>query len=186
MTDRWVNLLTLATLPNLVSCSRFALIPAIGWSIVNDVAMLSIGLFLVVVVSDFLDGIIARRSGQETRLGTLLDHGADATFVISITAVFAWLGLLPWLLPPLIAFAFLQYTLDSRLFTGASLRPSGIGRWNGIAYFIITGCAIFVHHFSIGTALRTALMICGWLLVVTTIVSITERAMHLIRVRPRS
>ena len=97
MTDRCANLIAVATLPNLVSCVRFALIPAVGWSIVNDLAMLSIGLFLVVVVSDFLDGIIARRSGQETRLGTLLDHGADATFVISITAVFAWLGLLPCL-----------------------------------------------------------------------------------------
>ena len=186
MTDRCANLIAVATLPNLVSCVRFALIPAVGWSIVNDLAMLSIALFIVVVVSDFLDGIIARRSGHETRLGTLLDHGADATFVISITAVFAWIGLLPWLLPSLIALAFLQYTMDSHVFAGSSLRPSSIGRWNGIAYFIITGCAIFVHHFSIGTALSTALMICGWLLVGTTILSISERAMRLVGVRPGS
>jgi cardiolipin synthase len=186
VTDRCINFLTFVTLPNLVSCSRFALIPAIGWSIVNDIATLSFGLFLVVVVSDFLDGIIARRTGQETRLGTLLDHGADATFVVSITAIFAWIGLLPWLLPPLIALAFLQYILDSHVFAGATLRPSVIGRWNGIAYFVITGCAIFVHHFSTDAALTTALMICGWLLVGTTIVSITERAIHLIRAPLRS
>ncbi len=186
MTDRGVNVLTILTLPNIVSCSRVAVIPAIGWSIVNHLAVLSIGLFFVVVMSDFLDGIIARRTGQETRLGTLLDHGADATFVVSISAFFAWLGLLPWVLPPLIAIAFLQYMLDSHVFTGANLRPSTIGRWNGIAYFIITGCAICVHHFSTGTALSTALFVSGWLLAGTTVISITERAIHLTRARRRS
>jgi phosphatidylglycerophosphate synthase len=183
MPDREVNSTTFMTLPNLVSCSRVALIPAFGWAIVNNNAALSIGLFSVVVMSDILDGIIARRTGQETRLGTLLDHGADATFIVSVTALFAWLGLLPWLLPPLIALAFIQYVLDSHVFTGANLRPSLVGRWNGIAYFVFTGGAIFVHHFSTDPGVVLVLRGCGWLLAGTTVVSIAQRAIHFMRTR---
>lgn len=186
MTNREANSTKFLTLPNLVSCSRIVLIPAIGWTILNKHAALTIGLFVVVIVSDILDGIIARRTRQETRLGTLLDHGADAIFVVCITALFAWLGLLPWVLPPLIGFAFIQYALDSQVFTGAKLRPSSIGRWNGIAYFVVTGCAIFVHHFSSGAVFVSLLVSCGWLLAGTTAISILQRALHLLAARRNS
>lgn len=185
MTTRDVNATTIFTLPNLVSCSRVALIPAILWTILNNHATLTIGLFLVVVVSDIVDGIIARRTRQETRLGTLIDHGADAMFVLCVTALFAWLGLLPWVLPPLIGIAFIQYALDSHVFTEAVLRPSSIGRWNGIAYFVVTGFAITVHHFAPATVLAPVLVGCGWLLAATTTISIAQRALYILSSRSR-
>ena len=180
MTIREVDATPFLTLPNLVSCSRVALIPAICWTIINNHAALTIGVFMLIVASDILDGIIARRTQQETRLGTFVDHGADAFFVVSITTLFAWIGLLPWILPPLIGFAFIQYALDSRVFTGAALRPSSIGRWNGIAYFAITGFAIIVHHASFALDLMPTLTVCGWLVAGTTAISITQRALFIL------
>ncbi len=185
MNTREVNAITIFTLPNLVSCSRVALIPVILWTIINNYAALTVGLFLAVVASDIVDGVIARNTGQETRLGTLIDHGADALFVVCVTALFSWLGLIPWMLPPLIGIAFIQYALDSHVFAGAVLRPSSIGRWNGIAYFVVTGGAIFIHHFSSDPAFAMALTGCGWLLVLSTLISIAQRARHFLSARSR-
>ena len=43
----------------------------------------------------------------------------------------------PLVLPGLVAAAFVQYTLDSRALAGQRLRASALGRWNGIAYFVL-------------------------------------------------
>jgi cardiolipin synthase len=178
-----INKSAVVTLPNIVSLSRVALTPVMIWAILNDHGAVAIGLFVIVVTSDILDGFIARQTGQETRLGTLLDHGADATFVVSVTGLCAYLGLLPPLLPALIAIAFMQYVLDSHVFAGASLRPSVIGRWNGIAYFVASGSAIVVYHYARDPAIVAALRTFGWLLVATTVFSIAQRIIHLVQTR---
>jgi cardiolipin synthase len=170
---------TVVTLPNIVSLSRVVVTPVMVWAVLENHGVVALGLFCLVVTSDMLDGFIARRTGQETRLGTLLDHGADATFVVSVTGLCAYLGLLPPLLPALIAIAFIQYVLDSHVFAGASLRPSAIGRWNGIAYFVVAGTAIVVHHYLSAPGIVVALRAFGWLLVASTVFSIAQRTIHL-------
>ena len=173
----------LLTVPNVVSLSRLAFTPAVAWAILQGRGVLALGLFALVVTSDMLDGFIARRRRQVTRVGTLLDHGADAIFVISMTALCAHLGLLPSFLSPLIALAFIQYVLDSHVLAGAGLRASVIGRWNGIAYFAAVGSAIFVHHYARGAGIVSLLWAAGCVLAATTVISITERAVHLLRRR---
>ena len=171
------------TLPHLLSLSRIALIPAIAGAILNGAGVVSIALFCFAVASDVLDGLIARRQQQASKLGTMLDHGSDAAFVTAICALCAHLGLLPMLLAPLIAIAFVQYLLDSHVLEGADLRPSGIGRLNGIAYFVIVGMAILVHHYVRVPVIISALQTLGWLLVATTLVSIVERGIHVLQAR---
>jgi phosphatidylglycerophosphate synthase len=178
------ELMRFLTLPHLLSLSRIALAPAIACAILGDAGTISIGLFCLAVLTDVLDGRIARGRQQTSRLGTSLDHGADAIFVTAVCAVFAYLGLLPPFLPPLIAIAFIQYLLDSRVLDGANLRPSALGRWNGIAYFVIAGCAILAHHYAADPVAVSVVRALGWILVATTLLSIAERALHLLRVRP--
>ena len=175
--------MTFLTLPHLLSLSRIALIPAIAGAILGGAGAVSIALFCFVVLTDVLDGRIARRRHQTSTLGTALDHGSDAVFVTAVCALYAYLGLLPQALPPLIAIAFIQYLFDSHVLDGASLRPSAVGRFNGIAYFVIVGGAIVVHHYARDPFFVATLRNLGWFLVATTSLSIAERAIHVRRAR---
>lgn len=164
------------TVPNVLSLSRLPLAAGVVWALFADRISIGMLLFALAVLSDVLDGRLARARHQTTRLGTLLDHGADASFVTAVTTAAAVLGLLPGLLPPLIAIAFLQYLLDSHVLTGASLRRSQLGRYNGIAYYCIAGAALAVGHLdSPPPPLLEALNGCGLLLIASTLVSMIQR-----------
>lgn len=183
MSEPNLERMNLLTLPNSLSLSRIALIPVIAWAILAGAGEVAIGVFCFVVVTDVLDGLIARRSQQVSHIGTLLDHGSDAVFVTAVSTVCAYLGLLPPLLPLLIAIAFIQYLLDSHVLEGASFRRSRLGRCNGIAYFVVTALAVVVHHYANDAVFVSAVRTLGWLLVATTLVSIAERTVHSLHVR---
>jgi phosphatidylglycerophosphate synthase len=168
----------IATIPNLLSLSRIVIVPALIVALAYRMELLAVSIFCVVVISDFLDGIIARRSSTLSARGALIDHGSDAIFVCAMTAYFAYLDVLPRILPALIAIAFIQYSIDSRKQGNTGLRASQIGRWNGIAYFAITGLAIAVHLFAIDSVFRDILNLFAYLLCASTVVSIISRAVH--------
>jgi cardiolipin synthase (CMP-forming) len=66
------------TIPNLISSVRILAIPAFVALIVNDdTASAGIVLFAVVAATDWIDGAVARRTGQVSQLGTILDPVAD-------------------------------------------------------------------------------------------------------------
>ena len=49
----------------------------------------AIGLFVAMAVSDYVDGFIARHYNQQTRLGTILDPGADKVMTNAVYIVLA-------------------------------------------------------------------------------------------------
>ncbi|HEX7248444.1 MAG TPA: CDP-alcohol phosphatidyltransferase family protein [Actinomycetota bacterium] len=66
------------TLPNAISFARILAIPVFCALIVDpDTTALGIVVFGVVVATDWIDGTIARRTGQVTELGKVLDPVAD-------------------------------------------------------------------------------------------------------------
>jgi len=66
------------TVPNLISAFRIALIPVFWTLIVDpDTTAWGIVLFGLVVATDWVDGTIARRTGQVSELGKVLDPVAD-------------------------------------------------------------------------------------------------------------
>ncbi len=66
------------TLPNLVSLGRVLLIPPVVWLILRK-GTEAAGLlaFAAVAATDWVDGAIARRTGQVSELGKVLDPAAD-------------------------------------------------------------------------------------------------------------
>lgn len=79
-------------LPNLLSLARAAVVPALPFS---SPALLA-AILIPAGITDGIDGALARRRGEETRLGVWLDGGVD-TLVLSAAAVGAARdGLLPW------------------------------------------------------------------------------------------
>ena len=137
------------------------------------------GILLTAIASDYLDGRVARARGTASADGQLFDHATDCVFVTACLTGAALAGDAPWLLPPLIAAAFLQYVLDSRYFQQRkSLRMSAIGRWNGIFYFVplvliaaarmIEPLSPFLH--------QTTTLLC-YALILSTLTSIADRAL---------
>ncbi|MGH2554797.1 MAG: CDP-alcohol phosphatidyltransferase family protein [Actinomycetota bacterium] len=68
----------IATFPNLLSLTRILLIPVFVWLILNH-GTEAAGLILLtaVVATDWIDGYVARRTGQVSNLGKILDPVAD-------------------------------------------------------------------------------------------------------------
>jgi CDP-diacylglycerol--glycerol-3-phosphate 3-phosphatidyltransferase len=136
------------------------------------------------IVSDLADGALARRLGTASAAGRLLDHAADVLFVTSGLVAGAVRGTFPWILPVLVAAAFAQYAIDSYVVDRArELRPSRLGRYNGILYFVPLAGDIAVRLG--GHALRPFLTALVWLLVASTLLSMGERLLVALTARPR-
>ena len=114
----------------------------------------------------------ARRAPSDS----LIDHGADALFVITGCTALAVRGELPGWLPVAILFAFTQYVVDSR--PGPALRGSWLGRWNGIAYFVAVGIPIVRDALGLAWPPAGFVRAVGWLLVATTVLSVLDRLRH--------
>lgn len=78
------------TVPNVLTMARMALIPPIGWLVYRGGPFgWMIGLLLVAVATDWLDGQIARRTGSVSEWGKILDPTADklAAAVVTLALV---------------------------------------------------------------------------------------------------
>jgi len=143
--------------------------------------MMLLAFIIVAVASDVLDGKVARSTGTASAAGRYFDHGTDFLFVTCGLAGAAYAGYITPLLPPLIIFAFTQYVLDSRfLHREKQLRMSQIGRWNGILYFVplvVLALAGLESFAGIAAGLSTLATGFAWALVLSTLVSIVDRAL---------
>jgi len=173
----------LATRANALTLARLALAPLLAWAICAPAATLALICFALAVASDLADGRVARRFGEASPLGGFLDHAIDATFVASGLAALALLGLVPALLPALVLAAFAQYALDSRALAGRPLRASALGRWNGIAYFVLLGIPVVRDGLALGWPADALVRALGWALVATTCASMADRGIALLRAR---
>jgi cardiolipin synthase len=90
------------TIPNLLSMARLVGVPVFLWLILwpefggpncDGWALLILALS---GVSDYLDGKLARKWGQISRLGQLLDPAADRLYVLSTLLGLTWREIIPW------------------------------------------------------------------------------------------
>ena len=173
----------LRTRANALTALRLLCGPLLVLALLERAVLASALLFWVAVASDLLDGRVARRFGESSALGGFLDHVTDAAFVSLGLAALVLRGEAPWLLPLLVALAFVQYTLDSRVVEGGALRASALGRWNGIAYFVPVGTVVVRDALGLAWPSRGLVLALGWLLVVSTLLSMADRARALTRAR---
>lgn len=69
-------------LPIILTFSRIFLIPFFIF-VAEDYPVLAVLIFSIAAITDFLDGYLARRSGQITNFGIILDPIADKFLIIS-------------------------------------------------------------------------------------------------------
>ena len=171
------------TRANALTLARAASAPALAFAITSGHALGAAGLFAFAVASDLADGRIARRRGEASPFGGLLDHASDALCVTAGLGALAHVGEVPLVLPWLVAAAFLQYVFDSRAAGSRALRASPLGRWNGIAYFVLLGTPLVRDVLGLGWPAPAPVRALGWGLVASTLLSMADRAVALLRSR---
>jgi CDP-diacylglycerol--glycerol-3-phosphate 3-phosphatidyltransferase len=154
------------TLPNAVGFVRIALIPVflvLALSSGDGRDTLATVLFAVIAWSDYLDGMIARVTGQYSRLGALMDPLTDRLLILS-GAVVAWhFELLPrWALAVLAARELLMLVLTRvALRHRMDLQVNMMGRWAvwptmsalGVAFILETPVSDVLLYLGLGMTL---------------------------------
>jgi cardiolipin synthase (CMP-forming) len=85
------------TIPNAISALRLLGIPLYVWLILSQGAY---GLAVIVLgiagATDWIDGYLARRLNQQSRLGEILDPLADRLYIAATIISLALVDLIPW------------------------------------------------------------------------------------------
>ena len=163
------------SLPDYISLSRACLALPCAIFVFNEQWIAAAIVFTLAVISDLIDGYLARKLSVTSRRGSILDHSSDAFFVVCCFFALAWMGYITWWLPVLVAAAFLQYTMDSRIFTGGWLIGNWLGRYNGIFYFLLCGYPIYQQALEIRIFSDRLIELFGWLLLLSTLASMIHR-----------
>ncbi len=145
-------------LPNSITLSRIAAIPVLIWMFsahapiqapgLQEVALAA--LFIFAATTDGVDGYLARRRGQVTTVGILLDPLADKLLVSA--AFIALVAYTPAIVPPWIAILvigreFLVSGLRSiAAAEGFTIEASEIGKLKTVLQIVAVSAAILAHR----------------------------------------
>lgn len=85
------------TVPNILSFARLLGIPLFLWLVVGqEEDVLGFVVLVIAGVTDWLDGYLARRWNQSTRLGVMLDPLVDRLYIAAVLLGLALRGIIPW------------------------------------------------------------------------------------------
>jgi len=91
-------------IPNLLTLLRIALLPAVVWRFLQGDSKGALFYYIVAMLTDAVDGFIARAFNQITSLGKLLDPIADKLSLLTLTTLFVMDGQIPvWVLGIILA-----------------------------------------------------------------------------------
>ncbi|MGN6257712.1 MAG: CDP-alcohol phosphatidyltransferase family protein [Solirubrobacterales bacterium] len=175
------------TIPNLVGYARLAALPVflvLAYGTDDGTSVASAMVFWAIAAGDYLDGILARVTGQYSRLGALLDPLVDRLTILS-GAVVCWsFELLPrWALALLALRELAMLLLSSYgLRHGVDVEVNWPGR---ISVFPIMG-GIFLALLAPGWV-ATALLIWGLAMAIAATVLYAQEGLRAVRAtRPAS
>jgi len=83
------------SIPNSITFVRIVIIPVFVTALVYNRVDYALWLFIVASISDLLDGLLARMTDQQTRLGAFLDPLADKFLLVTSFILFSVYGWIP-------------------------------------------------------------------------------------------
>ena len=151
------------TIPNVISFLRIALIPVfVALIVAPDTTFAGLVLFVVVVATDWVDGAIARATGQVSELGKVLDPVADrlaiaaGLIVLVVADAFPlWAALLILVRDVAILVAGIVLLVNRR----ARIEVRYIGKVATFALMTSIGCIAWGN---LDYVLSEAALVCGW------------------------
>ncbi|KQO39146.1 MAG: CDP-alcohol phosphatidyltransferase family protein [Actinomycetales bacterium] len=85
------------TIPNLLSVVRIVLLPVFLWLVlVPEADVLALLVLVVSGITDYLDGKLARRLNQTSKIGAILDPVADRLYILAVVVGLALRDIIPW------------------------------------------------------------------------------------------
>ncbi len=135
--------------PNFLSLLRIILIPIFICLLIYDLFKVALCIFIVAILSDAFDGLIAKIYGQKTALGAYLDPMADKLLLTSSFAVLTLSGFIPsWLTVMVISRDVLIFLGVIILFLTSirvEIKPSLVSKANTVLQSL-TILGTLIHH----------------------------------------
>jgi len=157
------------TVPNLISFTRILLVPLFVWLAMGRDDHTAAGLLLGFIgATDWVDGYLARRLGQVSRLGKALDPLADR-FAVAAAVIVGWItGALPWVVAALLVARESVVAVGALVLAIRARRQVAVRRMGKVAtfglYFAIPSFYVFA-----GTG-STVWQAVAWVLVVPSLI----------------
>lgn len=118
-------------IPNFLTIARIVLVPVFAVAIVRQQYVMASYIFFVAGLSDLADGLLARRFGWQSRLGSLLDPIADKLLFATAMLSLAGQGLVPWWLALLVVGRDLVIMAGATVYNFVIEKLSGASSWIG-------------------------------------------------------
>jgi cardiolipin synthase len=141
------------TVANLLTMSRMSLAPLLVVLVLWREMQWAFAVFVLAGLTDLLDGLIARRSGQLTTLGAMLDPVADKILLTSSFVALTWTPGLHSTLPPwltvvtlsrdamiVVSVVVINLTLGRRVFY-----PSLLGKLSTLSQLVSVGLVLLLN-----------------------------------------
>lgn len=104
-----------AYIPSGITSIRIILTPLFLYTLLNDLNLFTIPLFLFLCLTDFIDGYFARKLNISSSFGAYFDTTADFILILTAFTAFVIKGIYPYWILFLIIFMFLQFILTSKI-----------------------------------------------------------------------
>lgn len=161
------------TIPNLITILRLILVPGVVLAMMQGRWDWAFAGFAVAGASDGVDGFIARRFDQRSRLGGYLDPMADKLLLVSVFVVLGVAGELPlWLVILVVSrdvLIVLAVLLSSLMAQPVEMKPLLVSKANTAVQLLLAAFVLGELAFGIDMgAIRPALIILSGLLTVAS------------------
>lgn len=111
------------TIPNVLTMTRIAATPFIGYFIATGQSTPAISIFLYSCITDAVDGFIARRYNMKSVLGSILDPAADKFLMTVCTVALGVNHYMPWYVATIIVGRDVMLSFMAFYFRYKSLPP---------------------------------------------------------------
>lgn len=164
-------------LPNLLTAARLALAPYLFLLMFRHRYSTIIPLFILIGITDVVDGFLARRYGASSRLGAYLDPIADKVLLSGTFLVLALTGAIePWLAVVVLGRDLIILAAAGVLYLTTARRNFPPSPWGKISTFVQIIFLCFQIGYLAGIAVAPAVSAFKWLTVALAVASLADYA----------
>ncbi len=140
------------TVPNVVTVGRILVLPLLWYDLVNLHLWRALIVLAVFSATDWVDGYLARRLDQVSRLGQLLDPTADRLLLVVVGVAIIVADLVPWWVVALVVVRDVAMLVGGGLLLARTDGPPPVTRLGKVATFVLmVAFPLFIGASAVGS-----------------------------------